>query len=145
MKLVIQRVSSAKIFVQDKTAGEIQQGLFVLVGLKKGDTQDDADHLADKLVKLRVMADESGKMNKTVQDINASFLIVSQFTLYANTTGGNRPSFIDAQEPTKAKVLYEYFVEKLKVAGVNVETGIFGEYMKIDIKLDGPVTILIES
>jgi len=131
--------------VSDKTVGKIGKGLFVLIGIKKGDSQKDADILADKLVKLRVMADSSSKMNLSVKDANAQILSVSQFTLYANTKDGNRPSFIEAEEPEKAKELYEYFVSKLKNSGLVIETGEFGEYMKINCELDGPVTVILES
>ncbi|OGM31557.1 D-tyrosyl-tRNA(Tyr) deacylase [Candidatus Woesebacteria bacterium RIFCSPHIGHO2_01_FULL_44_21] len=145
MRLVIQRVNSAEVSVSDKTVGKIGKGLFVLIGIKKGDSQKDADILADKLVKLRVMADSSSKMNLSVKDANAQILSVSQFTLYANTKDGNRPSFIEAEEPEKAKELYEYFVSKLKNSGLVIETGEFGEYMKINCELDGPVTVILES
>ena len=131
--------------MSDKTVGKIGKGLFVLIGIKKGDSQKDADILADKLVKLRVMADSSSKMNLSVKDANAQILSVSQFTLYANTKDGNRPSFIEAEEPEKAKELYEYFVSKLKNSGLVIETGEFGEYMKINCELDGPVTVILES
>lgn len=137
MKLVIQRVKKARVDI----AGEIGAGLLVLFGVKKGDTKAQADVLAEKLVKLRVMADGDDKMNLTAE----SFLIVSQFTLYANTKGGNRPSFTEAEDPDKAKEIYEYFVEKLKNMGVKVATGSFGDYMKISAELDGPVTIVLES
>jgi len=145
MRLVIQRVNSAEVSVSYKTVGKIGKGLFVLIGIKKGDSQKDADILADKLVKLRVMADSSSKMNLSVKDANAQILSVSQFTLYANTKDGNRPSFIEAEEPEKAKELYEYFVSKLKNSGLVIETGEFGEYMKINCELDGPVTVILES
>lgn len=144
MKLVIQRVNKAKVSRVDdgKTLGEIGLGLFVLVGFKKGDSEESVKLLADKLLKLRVMSDENDKMNLTVKDASGSFLIVSQFTLYADTSGGNRPSFIEAEEPVKAEKLYDYFIETLKSSGAKVETGRFGDYMKIDANLDGPVTIL---
>ena len=137
MKLVIQRVKKAKVDI----AGEIGVGLFVLVGIKKGDTKEQSKALAEKLVKLRVMADTGGKMNLPATD----FLIVSQFTLYADTKGGNRPSFIEAALPVDAKEIYEDFVDELKKKGVKVATGSFGDYMKIDCILDGPVTIVLED
>lgn len=147
MRLVIQRVSKASVTkVQNgEVMGAIEKGLFVLVGFKKGDNKNQADLLAEKLVKMRIMADESQKMNKTVSEVNGKFLVVSQFTLYANTKDGNRPSFIDAEEPVKARQLYEYFVAKLRELGAVVETGSFGDYMKIDTTLDGPVTIILEN
>ena len=147
MRLVVQRVNSAKVVVAEtgKVVGEIGKGLFVLLGVKDGDSEREAEVLAEKLVKLRVMADDAGKMNLSVKDVAVSVLVVSQFTLYADTSKGNRPSFIKAAEPGHAEKLYKHFVDKLKEKGVEVETGSFGEYMEIDAKLDGPVTIIIES
>lgn len=146
MKLVIQRVKKAKVTrVKDgNVVGEIGQGLLVLFGVKKGDNEKQAEVFAEKLVKLRVMSDDKDKMNLSVRDINAKILVVSQFTLYADTTGGNRPSFVNAENPEKARKLYEFFIEKLKSLGVEVATGSFGDYMKIETELDGPVTILYE-
>lgn len=146
MRLVIQRVSEAKVTrVKDgEVMGEIGLGLFVLLGIKKGDTQKEVEILSDKISKLRVMSDASDKMNLSVKDVNAKILVVSQFTLYADTSGGNRPSFVNAEEPLRAKELYEYFVDQLKKKGIDVETGRFGEYMKIETVLDGPVTIIYE-
>ena len=144
MRLVVQRVKKAEVkTVKDgKTVGRISKGLFVLVGVKKGDTLKDAEALAAKLVKLRIMADENDKMNLSVKDLKASLLVVSQFTLYADTSGGNRPSFMNAALPDEAKKIYEYFVSKLKEKGIRVETGSFGDYMEIETLLDGPVTII---
>ncbi len=147
MKLVIQRVKKAKVTLEEsgEIVGEIAKGLFVLVGFKKGDTKEKVNELCQKIIKLRVMSDKEDKMNLSVGDVGAEFLVVSQFTLYANTSGGNRPSFIDAEEPVKAQELYEYLVEKLRSGGVKVETGKFGEYMNIETILDGPVTISLEN
>lgn len=145
MKLVIQRVKRGKVSVHGETVGEIQQGLFVLVGVGKGDDVAKADVLAQKLVKLRLMRDTEDKMNKTVTDVSGSLLVVSQFTLYADTSGGNRPSFLNAASPELAREIYEAFLTKLKELGMPVETGRFGEYMEIDVLLDGPVTIVGES
>ncbi|MCX6703856.1 MAG: D-aminoacyl-tRNA deacylase, partial [Candidatus Woesebacteria bacterium] len=130
---------------QDKsweTVGEIGKGLFVLVGMKNGDSEKDVEVLTQKLSKLRVMSDKTGKMNLSVNEVGGSILVVSQFTLHADTSGGNRPSFINAEEPKRAKELYEFFVKKLKENGIKVETGSFGDYMKIETLLDGPVTII---
>ena len=143
MRIVVQRVKSASVSVKSKNVGEIAEGLFILVGFKKGDTTQEVDTLASKLLKLRVMADEGGKMNLSVIDSKSQILVVSQFTLYANTKDGNRPSFIEAEEPEKANELYAYFVNKLKESGLVIQTGSFGDYMKIDAKLDGPVTIVL--
>jgi D-tyrosyl-tRNA(Tyr) deacylase len=145
MRLVIQRVSDAQVGVSGKVVGKIEKGLFVLVGIKEEDDEKDAEFLAEKLSKLRLMADSDNKINLSVKDVKASVLVVSQFTLYADTTGGNRPSFIKAAEPDKARRLYEFFIRKLKEKGIKVETGSFGEYMKINTVLDGPVTIIIDS
>lgn len=145
MKLIIQRVNQAKVSIYGKVVGEIEKGLFVLVGVKNGDTIAEAETLAQKLLKLRVMADTEDKMNLSVADANGSFLLVSQFTLYANTSGGNRPSFIDAAPPSEARKIYDYFVMKIRGSGIKTETGSFGEYMKIETELDGPVTIVLES
>ena len=147
MRLVVQRVEKTKVLrqAQDKSwevVGEIEKGLFILVGFKKGDTEKEAEALATKLSKLRVMSDDQDKMNLSVTDIGGSMLVVSQFTLHADTSGGNRPSFINAEEPKRAKELYELFVKKLKENGLTVETGSFGDYMKIETILDGPVTII---
>ena len=145
MRLLIQRVSKASVNIEGKLVGEIAKGLFVLVGIKKGDTAKDAESLAEKLFKLRVMADEEGKMNLSVADVKGEFLVVSQFTLYADTSGGNRPSFIQAADPALAKKIYEHFLATLREKGARVETGTFGAYMEIDSQNDGPVTILLES
>lgn len=144
MRLIVQRVAKAKVErVADKEiAGEIEKGLFVLVGFKKGDQEKTVEDIAGKLLKLRVMSDENDKMNLSVKDAGGSFLLVSQFTLYADTSGGNRPSFINAEEPQRAKKLYNLFVDKIKQSGIKTETGSFGDYMKIEAVLDGPVTIL---
>lgn len=148
MKLIIQRVKSAKVTVKETgiISGQINSGLFVLVGFKKGDDKKDVELLAVKLSKLRIMSDENDKMNKSVKDVDGSILVVSQFTLYADTSGGNRPSFVTAEDPKKAKELYEYFIETLEKslpAGRRVETGSFGDYMEIEASLDGPVTIVL--
>lgn len=145
MKLIIQRVRKAQVkrVSNNEIAGKIGKGLFVLVGFKKGDSEKDAELLAAKLSKLRVMSDENEKMNKSVAEVDGSILVVSQFTLYADTKGGNRPSFIDAEKPVKAKELYKYFIENLKELGIEVQTGSFGDYMQIEAKLDGPVTIIL--
>ena len=147
MRLVIQRVKKASVRVSEtgKIVGNIGQGLFVLFGVKEGDTEKEAEVLAEKLVKLRIMADDKGKMNLSVKDVDASVLVVSQFTLYADTSGGNRPSFIKAAKPELAERIYNHFVEKLLKLGVKVETGQFGEYMEINADLDGPVTLFLDN
>jgi D-tyrosyl-tRNA(Tyr) deacylase len=145
MRLVIQRVKSSKVRVDNKVVGEIGPGLFVLLGIGEGDSQDSVDALVQKMVKLRIMSDEQGKMNLSVKDVGARILVVSQFTLYADTSAGNRPSFIKAAKPDKAQPLYERFIKRLKKEGVEVATGTFGEYMEIENVADGPVTITLEA
>ena len=145
MRLVIQRVSEASVAIDGKVIGRIGKGLFVLVGVKKRDTLEDAETLAEKLSKLRIMADKDDKMNLSVADADGELLIISQFTLYADTSKGNRPSFIRAGDPKEAEKIYNHFVDKLKEKGLKIKTGSFGDYMKIDAKLDGPVTIIIDS
>jgi len=145
MRLVVQRVKRASVSVvgTNKSVGEIKNGLLVLVGVKEGDSKKDADLLVEKLAKLRIMSDKVGKMNLSVKDVDASILVVSQFTLYADTSKGNRPSFIKAANPKLAQEVYEYFVAQLKERGIKVETGRFGDYMEISTLLDGPVTIIL--
>lgn len=145
MKLIIQRVNKAQVSVKGEVVGKISKGLFVLVGFKKGDTEKAVDLLARKLINLRVMADENQKMNLNILEAKAEILAVSQFTLYANTKDGNRPSFIEAEEPSRAEALYNYFVDKLVESGLNIQTGSFGKYMNISVELDGPVTINLET
>jgi D-tyrosyl-tRNA(Tyr) deacylase len=144
MKLVIQRVSHATVTAEGHEES-ISQGLFILFGAGIGDTKEQAAKLVQKLYKMRLMRDESDKMNLAVPDVNGEFLVVSQFTLYADTSGGNRPSFVNAMAPEEARELYEYFVAELRKLGATVKTGSFGNYMKINAELDGPVTILVES
>ena len=145
MKLVIQRVGSARVKIagSGEAVGEIGEGIFILVGEGKGDTKAEAENLAQKISKLRIMSDDKGKMNLSVKETGKEILVVSQFTLYADTNEGNRPSFIKAAEPKLAEEVYEFFVKSLKDMGLKVETGRFGAYMEIEAKLDGPVTILL--
>ena len=145
MRLVVQRVKSASVTVVDtkEVVGKIGKGLFILVGVGEGDLENEAIAFAEKLAKMRIMSDKEDKMNLSVKDIAADILCVSQFTLYADTRGGNRPSFIKAAKPEIAQRVYDHFVEKLRNLDVKVETGSFGDYMKIRAELDGPVTIII--
>ena len=146
MRLVVQRVKYASVKVDGEVKGEIGHGFLVLLGVKKGDTEKDLDYCVKKLVGLRVFEDENEKMNLSVQDVGGDFLIISQFTLYGDTRKGNRPSFIMAEEPEKANKMYETFLEKVKInSGRNVEKGVFGADMKVELLNDGPVTIFIES
>ena len=146
MKLVVQRVSSASVEVERKTVGRINKGFLVLCGITHEDTEKNADVLARKLCNLRVFEDENDKMNLSLKDVGGELLIISQFTLYADSMGsGNRPSFIAAARPEKAEPLYEYFLKKCKEQGVIVEKGVFGADMKVSLVNDGPVTIILEK
>lgn len=145
MRAVIQRVSHAKVTVGDETTGEISRGLLVLVGVTTTDTEADADYLADKTVGLRIFEDHEGKMNLSVADVEGAILAVSQFTLYGDARKGRRPSFDSAARPEQARKLYEYFVEKIRAAGLPCETGRFQAEMKVELVNDGPVTILLDS
>lgn len=145
MKLVIQRVKKAEVKVEGQTVGKIEKGFLVLIGIKTGDTKEQADYLVKKLCNLRIFSDENGKMNLSLKDINGKLLIVSQFTLYANCADGNRPSFIEAARPEEAIPLYEYFCDECKKNNIEVQKGIFGADMKVELLNDGPVTIIIEK
>ena len=145
MRLVIQRVKNADVSVDGKTVGKINKGFLVLLGIKTTDTKKEADYLVRKLINLRVFTDENDKMNLSLQSVNGELLIISQFTLYANTKEGNRPSFIDSAKPDIAIPLYEYFISECKKQISVVETGIFGADMKVNLLNDGPVTIIIDS
>lgn len=145
MKLVVQRVSEAKVEVDNEVVGKIGQGFLVLFGVGLNDTKEQADFLAEKLCNLRVFADENDKMNLSIKDIDGELLVISQFTLYADCKKGNRPSFINAAAPEKANELYEYFMGKCKNLVKNVQKGIFGADMKVSLLNDGPVTIILEK
>ena len=146
MKLVIQRVTNAQVDVDGKTVGKIGKGFMVLCGITHTDTEKEADFLARKLCNLRVFEDENGKMNLALKDVGGELLIISQFTLYADSVNsGNRPSFIEAARPEQAEPLYEYFLKKCSEYGIHVEKGIFGADMKVSLLNDGPVTIIIEK
>ena len=144
MKLVIQRVTKASVSVQEKIISEIGNGFLILLGIGKEDSEGAVRKMAEKIVKLRIMSDSEDKMNKSILDVSGEILVVSQFTLLADTTGGNRPSFINAALPEKAKELYELFIEELKRLGVKkVEMGKFGTYMEVSLVNYGPVTIVL--
>ncbi len=144
MKLVIQRVKQAMVNVEDDVVGRIGKGMLVFLGVGQQDTRNAADHLVKKIVELRIFNDARGKMNCSALDVKAEFLIVSQFTLYANCDKGRRPSFDAAAEPSKAQELYEYFVQSLKEQGGKVETGRFAAMMDVSLVNDGPVTFTLE-
>ena len=145
MKLVVQRVRNASVEVDGNIVGKIEKGFLVLVGIKVGDTKQQADYLVKKVCNLRVFEDENGKMNLRLKDIGGKLLIVSQFTLYGNCNEGNRPSFIEAARPEEAIPLYEYFCEQCAKNDIEVQRGIFGADMKVQLLNDGPVTIVIEK
>ena len=145
MRAVVQRVSSSSVEVEGKIVGAIDQGLMVLLGVGQQDDERDASYLADKISGLRIFEDDAGKMNLSIEDINASVLAISQFTLYGDCRKGRRPGFSDAAPPEQASALYEYFVTCLKAKGVTVETGIFQAEMKVGLVNDGPVTVLLDS
>ena len=150
MRGVVQRVSRAKVTINDQTnngwtSGEIGLGLLVLLGVGQEDSEADAEYLAEKIVGLRIFEDEQGKMNRSVQDVGGSVLAVSQFTLYGDVRRGKRPSFDAAARPDRARQLYEFFVERLRAAELRCETGRFQEMMQVDLVNEGPVTILLDS
>jgi D-tyrosyl-tRNA(Tyr) deacylase len=146
MRAVIQRVSSASVKVGDKITGEIKQGLLVLVGIEDSDGQEDLEWLSGKIVNLRIFNDDEGVMNKSVKDIDGGLLVVSQFTLHAATKKGNRPSYIRASKPDIAVPLFEQFKQQLTAdLGKEIQAGIFGADMKVELLNDGPVTIIIDT
>jgi D-tyrosyl-tRNA(Tyr) deacylase len=145
MRAVVQRVSRARVTVGDEVVGEIRTGLLVLLGIAKEDQEGDADYLADKIIGLRVFEDDCGRMNRAVGEVGGGVLVVSQFTLYGDVRRGNRPSFDAAAPPAKARSLYEYFVVRIRAAGLRCETGRFQEMMQVDLVNHGPVTILLDS
>ncbi|MDK2807292.1 MAG: D-aminoacyl-tRNA deacylase [Clostridiales bacterium] len=145
MKVVIQRVSKASVCVEDVTVGQIEKGLFVLVGIGEGDTEEIVDLYVDKIRKLRIFEDEQGKTNRSLEDVDGELLVVSQFTLYADCRKGNRPSFTNAAEPTLAKMLYERFLYTCKERLGKVESGCFGADMKVSLVNEGPFTIVLDD
>lgn len=145
MKLVVQRVKKAEVKVDGNIVGKIDKGFLVLIGIKVGDTKEQADYLVKKLCNLRVFSDENDKMNLSIKDVKGKLLIVSQFTLYGDCSQGNRPSFIEAARPEEANPLYEYFCNQCELNNIEVQKGIFGADMKVELLNDGPVTIVIEN
>lgn len=145
MKFVIQRVSEASVEVEGRMVGEIGTGYLVLIGVGQNDTTAEADKLVKKLLGLRIFSDENDKINLSLKDVSGQLLLVSQFTLYANCTRGNRPSFVEAGDPTKAEELYEYIIAECKKQVPVVQTGVFGASMKVHLCNDGPFTLVLES
>ena len=146
MRIVIQRVSEANVKIDGNTVGEIKKGLLVFLGIEHVDAEMDADYLIQKLIHLRIFGDDEGKMNLSVSDISGNLLIVSQFTLFADTKKGNRPSFIRSARPEQAIPLYDYFLSQLKKSfSGKIEKGVFGGNMQVELINDGPVTIIMDS
>lgn len=145
MRAVIQRVSYSSVEVDGNIVGQINKGFNVLLGISKEDTEEDIKYITDKIVNLRVFEDENDKMNLSILDIKGEILLISQFTLYGDARKGRRPNFMNALSGDEAIVLYEKVIERLKDTGLKIETGVFGAHMNVDIKNDGPVTILLDS
>ena len=146
MRAVVQRVSLARVHVDGAVVGEIGNGLLIFLGVEKGDTEDDLNYIASKVASLRIFYDDAGRMNLDVKEVSGGVLVVSQFTLMGDCRKGRRPSFDAAEEPAKAKNMYEAFAEKLKTEGIGrVEKGVFGADMKVELTNDGPVTMLLDS
>jgi D-tyrosyl-tRNA(Tyr) deacylase len=145
MRAVVQRVARAKVTVEDEVVGEIKQGLVVLLGVARDDSEGDAEYLAAKIVALRIFDDEAGKMNRSVKDIDGGLLVISQFTLYGDVRRGLRPSWIDAAAPEVAKPLYEFFIAQTRKQLTEVASGSFRSMMQVKLVNDGPVTILLDS
>jgi D-tyrosyl-tRNA(Tyr) deacylase len=145
MRAVVQRVQQARVTVSGQTTGEIGQGLLVLLGVGQNDTEAAADYLSEKIAGLRIFEDDTGRMNRAVAEVGGAVLVVSQFTVFGDVRRGKRPSFDAAARPEKARQLYEYFVGKLRGAGLPCETGRFQEMMQVELVNDGPVTILLDS
>ncbi len=145
MKALLQRVTRASVSVDGEVVGRIGQGLVIFVGVASGDTEKDAQYLAQKTANLRIFPDEEGRFNLSALDIKGELLVVSQFTLLADTRKGRRPSFIEAAPPVQAEEIFERFVEQARATGLRVETGRFQQYMQVEIHNDGPVTILLDS
>jgi len=145
MRAVVQRVRNSSVTVEDKVTGKIGQGLMVLIGVENGDSEKDAEYIADKICGLRIFEDEQGKMNLSVEDIGGEVLAVSQFTLLADARKGRRPSFTKAAAPDEANALYRNVIDKIESRNINVEEGVFQAEMMVEIHNDGPVTILLDS
>ena len=145
MRLIIQRTGGVKLYIDNKLHSETKAGLLVLMGTKEGDSPALIAKLVDKTANLRIFEDEQGKMNRSATDLNGEIMVVSQFTLYADTNKGRRPSFNQAMEPTEAEKLYEEYISQLRSTGLKVESGVFGAKMDIQFNNDGPVTIIVDN
>lgn len=145
MKVVLQRVKEAKVTVEGEVVGQIQKGLVLLLGARAGDTEEDVGYLVEKCVNLRIFEDQEQKMNLSALEVKAEVLVISQFTLYGNTSKGRRPSFTDSLEPQEAERLYNIFIDRVKAVGLKTESGVFGAKMLVEIHNWGPVTFILES
>jgi len=145
VRAVVQRVSRASVSIEGRVAGKIGAGLLILLGVSRTDNSEAAAYLAEKIAHLRIFSDSAGKMNLSLLEIGGAALVVSQFTLYGDTRGGRRPSYIEAARPEEASRLYEEFVRSIRALGVPVETGVFQAHMEVELVNDGPVTILLDS
>jgi D-tyrosyl-tRNA(Tyr) deacylase len=145
MRAVVQRVSRAEVRIEGRITGQINQGFVVLLGVATGDTDVDAAHLVDRILGMRIFADDAGKMNLSLAQVNGALLVVSQFTLLADTNSGRRPSFTKAAPPNEARRLYDHFLSQLRLHNVKVETGEFAATMEVDLTNEGPVTIILDT
>lgn len=145
MIAVLQRVNNATVFADGELSGSIDRGLYILLGVAKGDTEEDARLLSEKIAKLRIFSDENGKMNLSVADVDGEIMVVSNFTLNANYSHGNRPDYFASAAPAEANALYEYFKELMKTKVKNLASGVFGADMRTEMSTDGPVTIVMDS
>ncbi|MBQ6820369.1 MAG: D-tyrosyl-tRNA(Tyr) deacylase [Clostridium sp.] len=145
MRVIVQRVTSSKVIVNDVVVGSINKGLNLLIGFSKSDSEEDLSYIKDKILNLRIFEDENNKMNRSLLDIEGDILAISQFTLYGDCRKGRRPNFMNAEGGERAKALYEKFIDLLRESKLKVETGQFGAHMKVDILNDGPVTIMLDS
>ena len=145
MRAVVQRVKAARVEVDQRVVGRIEAGLLVFLAVAKTDTRRDAEYMADKLTRLRIFADEAGRMNRSVLDTGLALLVVSQFTLYGDVARGRRPGFERAADPDLARTLYEYFLQTIRATGVPVESGVFQAHMEVHLVNDGPVTIIVDT
>ena len=145
MRAVVQKSQRSSVVVDNEERAYIQQGLLVLLAVKKGDTQADGEYIIDKIINLRIFEDENGKMNRSLLEEGGDLLLVSQFTLYGDARKGRRPSFTEAEDPEAARALFDYCVEWGRKRGIRVDTGVFGAHMQVNITNDGPCTILLDS
>jgi D-aminoacyl-tRNA deacylase len=145
MRIVVQRVKSARVDVAAETVGSIGSGLLVFLGVTHADSEKDVEYLANKVIQLRIFGDEAGRMNRSLVEMQGSLLVVSQFTLYGDCRKGRRPSFDDAAPPEQARALYEFFIQRLKSSNIAVETGVFQAEMEVHLINDGPVTFILDS